>query len=331
MSARKIDRLKPHPANDSIYGDKPDRKLIESIKDNGILNPLLIAWDGRIISGHRRFVGAQQVGLIEVPVVVFASKDEDVILAALIESNRQRKKTKAMIAKEAAELAAIERRSAEARQEAAQFKTRNEEVGLLGASVEDVIVAHQAEIEETVLLPVVKPVHTHVEVAEKLGVSPATAQNAIVVGEELKRLESSEKLEDQERAGELLVMVNERGFKPAAATVMKPSVNGRGRGLTMVESTPSAIRATFNQTNDKVSWAKWTWNPVTGCLHDCPYCYARDIAERFYPQGFAPTFHEDRLAAPRNTRLPKVEGWERRVFTCSMADLFGKVVPRDWI
>jgi pyruvate-formate lyase-activating enzyme len=26
----------------------------------------------------------------------------------------------------------------------------------------------------------------------------------------------------------------------------------------------------------------WSWNPVTGCLHDCPYCYARDIANRFY-------------------------------------------------
>jgi hypothetical protein len=29
----------------------------------------------------------------------------------------------------------------------------------------------------------------------------------------------------------------------------------------------------FNQTNDFVGWARWTWNPVTGCLHGCNYCY----------------------------------------------------------
>lgn len=31
----------------------------------------------------------------------------------------------------------------------------------------------------------------------------------------------------------------------------------------------------------KVDWCDSTWNPVTGCLHGCEYCYARRIAERF--------------------------------------------------
>lgn len=31
----------------------------------------------------------------------------------------------------------------------------------------------------------------------------------------------------------------------------------------------------------KIEWAQSTWNPVTGCYHDCPYCYARRIANRF--------------------------------------------------
>ena len=31
----------------------------------------------------------------------------------------------------------------------------------------------------------------------------------------------------------------------------------------------------------KIEWADATWNPVTGCLHGCPYCYARSIAQRF--------------------------------------------------
>lgn len=31
----------------------------------------------------------------------------------------------------------------------------------------------------------------------------------------------------------------------------------------------------------KIDWCDSTWNPVTGCLHGCGYCYARRIAERF--------------------------------------------------
>ena len=86
----------------------------------------------------------------------------------------------------------------------------------------------------------------------------------------------------------------------------------------------------FNKTNDSVSWAGYTWNPVTGCEHGCEFCYAREIAisERmkpFYPLGFTPVFHEQRLSAPVNT---KPDG---RVFVCSMADLFGKWVPDEWI
>ena len=31
----------------------------------------------------------------------------------------------------------------------------------------------------------------------------------------------------------------------------------------------------------KIDWCDATWNPVTGCLYGCEYCYARKIAERF--------------------------------------------------
>lgn len=31
----------------------------------------------------------------------------------------------------------------------------------------------------------------------------------------------------------------------------------------------------------KIDWCDATWNPVTGCLYGCGYCYARRIAERF--------------------------------------------------
>lgn len=96
-------------------------------------------------------------------------------------------------------------------------------------------------------------------------------------------------------------------------------------------------KVVFNATNDSVDWASWTWNPVTGCEHGCRFCYAREIAhsERmadYYPNKFEPTFHEYRLAAPANTTVPKSDDKrDGRVFVCSMADLFGKWVPTEWI
>lgn len=91
----------------------------------------------------------------------------------------------------------------------------------------------------------------------------------------------------------------------------------------------------FNrQENDSIEWAKWSWNPVSGCMHDCPYCYARDIAERFYPQKFEPSIYPARLQAPRRMRVPDGATSDlglKNVFTCSMADLFGRWVPAEWI
>lgn len=91
----------------------------------------------------------------------------------------------------------------------------------------------------------------------------------------------------------------------------------------------------FNrQETDSIEWAQWSWNPVTGCLHNCPYCYARDIADRYYEQGFQPSVWPERMAMPSDTPLPREAATDiahKNVFTCSMADLFGKWVPREWI
>jgi ParB/RepB/Spo0J family partition protein len=88
------------------------------------------------------------------------------------------------------------------------------------------------------------------------------------------------------------------------------------------------------ETDSAIDWARFSWNPVTGCQHNCPYCYARDIAERFYPQKFEPSIVPDALAAPLNARPPKESDTDvgyKNIFTCSMADLFGRWVPREWI
>jgi len=35
----------------------------------------------------------------------------------------------------------------------------------------------------------------------------------------------------------------------------------------------------------KIEWCDQTWNPITGCRHKCPYCYAEKIANRFKGKG----------------------------------------------
>jgi len=74
-----------------------------------------------------------------------------------------------------------------------------------------------------------------------------------------------------------------------------------------------------------------TWNPVTGCLYGCVYCWARRYAkhlsemgvEPYSTKGFQPTFVD--------SRLRKKFSRNSFIFTCDMGDLLGEWVPTEWI
>jgi len=121
----------------------------------------------------------------------------------------------------------------------------------------------------------------------------------------------------------------------------------------------------------KIEWCDYTWNPITGCLHGCEYCYARRIANRFKGD-----LYQNKVYATQNCELelnssaghgfyknhsinkpvkgkggrtiPYPFGFEptfhkyrldeperkakgAKIFVCSMADLFGEWVPDEWI
>jgi len=96
----------------------------------------------------------------------------------------------------------------------------------------------------------------------------------------------------------------------------------------------SSDKTMNKQDGTSIEWAQWSWNPITGCKHDCPYCYARDIANRFYSQKFEPSIYPDRFNAPKNTKVPEKAQSDvafKNVFTGSMSDVFGRWVPEEWI
>lgn len=80
----------------------------------------------------------------------------------------------------------------------------------------------------------------------------------------------------------------------------------------------------------KIEWTDATWNPVTGCTkisEGCKNCYAERIAKRFWgDRKFTDVqCHVDRLDIPGKWRKP------RKIFVCSMSDLFHKDVPDEFI
>lgn len=80
-------------------------------------------------------------------------------------------------------------------------------------------------------------------------------------------------------------------------------------------------QASMNKT--AIEWTDFSWNPVTGCLNTCPYCYARAISERF-KTSFKPAFHADRLDQPFKETM-------KMIFVCSVAELFGDWIDKEWI
>ena len=105
-------RLRPHPFNAEIYGDDGglDADLRASIRTMGVLEPLEVLPDGRIISGHRRWAAALAEGVLTVPTRRYPGDphDDTEIKAAILEHNRQRDKTPEQRAREVKAMLDIE-------------------------------------------------------------------------------------------------------------------------------------------------------------------------------------------------------------------------------
>jgi ParB family chromosome partitioning protein len=90
VQAIALEQIVPSPWQPrSEFRDEHLQELADSIKEKGIMQPLIVRRVGdklELIAGERRWRAAQRVGLKEAPVIIRTASDQDVLELALIEN-----------------------------------------------------------------------------------------------------------------------------------------------------------------------------------------------------------------------------------------------------
>ena len=83
-----IDRLIPYARNPRTHSREQILQLVDSMRENGLVNPVLVDRHGNVIAGHGRIWAAQQMRLTHVPVIVLDHLTETQAQALRIAANR---------------------------------------------------------------------------------------------------------------------------------------------------------------------------------------------------------------------------------------------------
>lgn len=341
--AQRLGQFEVHPFADAFpFVDGEEfAQLVADVKRNGLREPIILNHDGTVlIDGRNRYRACDVAEVDQVYERLGAHYTEPMILDLIVSKNMARRQLnpgqRALMALE------YERFYGEATKAGRP----------IGDNVQQVIAGSEkigADLRQF------RAPRAADKAAKAVGASGRAVQQAKAVQRDAPDLAA------KVRSGELALDRADRERKARIAAMPKPEPEPKPTRtfLTLrthkgdpIEYPQPQGKATFNDTKgDGISWAGWSWNPVTGCLHGCDYCYARDIAtsERYasaYPAGFTPLFHHERLDAPANTAIPQKYRDDqhdscgdgdcqvcayRRVFVCSMADLYGRWVPDEWI
>ena len=339
-----------HPAADLfplVEGDEL-KELCADIKERGLQQPIVVWHDGSLLDGRNRLLACYRTNQEVVLERYEGSDPVQFSLSANLHRRHLNAGQKAIVALKVRELLqpAAKERQREAAAEAATARPRDE-AGKLQVSAD----LREAGRPQPVPAP---PPPTPSEQRK------STAQAAKAVGASPRAVEQAARvakvapdLLPQVQAGTMALdkahreaQQRERQQASSRPQPEAPKVSEK-QTITLLDHKGNGYEypkpkgpATFNQQKGtEIGWAMYSWNPVTGCNHGCSYCYARVIATArdmapYYPAGFTPLFHHERLDAPANTPVPQRAQTDPafgRVFVCSMADLFGAWVPQEWI
>jgi site-specific DNA-methyltransferase (adenine-specific)/site-specific DNA-methyltransferase (cytosine-N4-specific) len=97
IEKRGINNLNPHPTHQSIYTTPSDIKsewkdLYSGMKENGLLNPIIVSQDNIIVSGVRRWLVAKELGWVDIDVIPYNGIQDDIEML-IVTSNANREKT----------------------------------------------------------------------------------------------------------------------------------------------------------------------------------------------------------------------------------------------
>jgi protein gp37/ParB-like chromosome segregation protein Spo0J len=344
-----MEQLKPHPLTENIPPISASQyiALRESIRRNGLIEPITLH-EGKILDGVNRYRACQETGTKLRTEPLNGHDPIEFILAKVLLRRHLDETQRALLASRFATLRDGQKKSAAqicagsgAPIEAASQLDAAKALGVGRTSVQRA--RHVLE----------KGVPTLVSACERgeLSISAASVIANLDVKDQLAIVAEQNHAARNQKIREAKTAAREkaeraRGSEPLRLATQSP--RGERTHYTVVDemklSTDERARviaagfdadANMNeQESTSIEWARFSINTVTGCLHNCPYCYARDIAERLFPYGFEPVFHPSRLSAPGNTEVPAEARHNtayRNVFANSMSDLFGHWVPAWWI
>lgn len=91
IELKSITPFRSHPFK--VLNDEKMEDLINSIKENGVITPVLIRPTEKnhyeMISGHRRMYAARKAGLATIPAIVREMSDDEAVIA-MVDANIQR-------------------------------------------------------------------------------------------------------------------------------------------------------------------------------------------------------------------------------------------------
>ena len=261
-----------------LMSDAELAELAADIEANGLREPIWLHHDGSILDGRNRYLACQEAG--EEPAFRTYDGDDDGILAFVLSLNLHR------------------------------WHLSEGQRAMVGARIANIRHGGDRRSDQAAHLPLV----SQAEAAAAVGVGERSVRHAKKVLDH-----GTPELVAAVDSGEMAVS---RAATIAAAAAPRPVTPVRKSELHEVVSLeqwkalspdeqrqllspdPAWGATDFNrQESDAIGWAHWSWNPVTGCRHECPYCYARDIAQsarmaKLYPFGFEPAFRPRYLLAP---------------------------------